>query len=82
MIKLRTIERNVVEVLGGETLTLEQLAPKAGYEVNGHFRGAVSSLCKREILGNRRPGYFVQPQYLQFVSELSAWLGPKVVCCS
>ncbi len=72
MIELRTIEKNIIEALGTDTLTLEQLAPKAGYEVNGHFKGAVSSLSKRGILGNKRPGYFVQPQYLQLVSELSA----------
>ena len=72
MIELRTIERNIIEALGTDTLTLEQLAPKAGYEVNGHFKKAVSSLSKRGILGNKRPGYFVQPQYPQFVSESSA----------
>ena len=71
MIELRTIERNIIEALGTDTLTLEQLAPKAGYEVNGHFKKAVSSLSKRGILSNKRPGYFVQPQYQRIVSELS-----------
>ena len=70
MIELRTIERNIIEALGTDTLTLEQLAPKAGYEVNGHFKKAVSLLSKREILGNKRPGYFVQPQYLHLVGAL------------
>lgn len=71
MIRLSTIERNIVEALGTDTLIFEQLAAKTGYEVSGHFRRTVSSLSKRWILGNKRPGYFVQPQYLQFVSELS-----------
>ena len=71
MIKLRTVERNIVEALGTEILTLDQLAPKAGYEVNGHFKKAISSLRKRGILGNKRPGYFVQPQYQNIFEELS-----------
>ena len=70
MIELRTIEKNIIEALGTNTLTLEQLAPKAGYEANGHFKKAVSSLSKRGILGNRRPGYFVQPQYRRVLSKL------------
>ena len=70
MIELRTIERNIIEALGTDTLTLEQLAPKAGYEVNGHFKKAVSLLSKRGILGNKRPGYFVQPPHERIVSEL------------
>ena len=72
MVELRTIEQNIIEALGTDTLTLEQIAPRAGYEVNGHFKKAVSSLSKRGILGNRRPGYFVQPQYQRLVHELSA----------
>ena len=70
-IELRTIERNIIEALGTHTLTLEQLAPKAGYEVNGHFKKAISLLSKRGILGNKRPGYFVQPQYQGIIHELS-----------
>jgi hypothetical protein len=71
MIELRTIEKNIIEALGSGTLTLEQIAPKAGYEVNGHFRKAISSLSKQGILGNKKPGYFVKPQYRQIVEELS-----------
>ena len=67
MIQLRTIERNILEALGGDTMTLEQLAPKAGYEVNGHFKKAISSLRKRGILGNKKPGYFVTRQYQHIV---------------
>jgi hypothetical protein len=70
MDELRTIEKNIIEALGKDTLTLEQLAAKAGYEVGGHFKRAISSLSKRGILGNKRPGYFVQPQYLGIIKKL------------
>ena len=69
MVELRVIERNIIEALGTDTLTLEQLAPKAGYEVNGHFKKAVSSLSKHGILGNKRPGYFVQPEYQRILAS-------------
>jgi hypothetical protein len=72
MIESNETERNIIGALNGETLTLEQPAAKAGYEVSGHFRRTVTSLSKRGILGNKRPGYYVQPQYLQLISELSA----------
>jgi len=72
MKRLSTTESNIIEALGTDTLTFEQLAAKTGYEVSGHFRRTVSSLSKRGILGNKRPGYFVQPQYRHFIRELSA----------
>ena len=59
MIEWNETERNIIEALNGETLTLEQLAAEAGYEVSGHFRRTVTSLSKRGILGNKRPGYYV-----------------------
>ena len=78
MVELRTIERNIIEALGTDTLTLEQLAPKAGYEVNGHFKKAVSILSKQGILGNRSPGYFVQPQYQHILSSLFTWQSQNI----
>jgi hypothetical protein len=66
---LNTIEKNIIEALGTDTLTLEQLAPKAGYEVGGYLKQAVASLSKRGIIGNKRPGYFVQKEYLNIVGE-------------
>jgi len=71
MYDLNTIEKNIIEALGTDTLTLEQLAPKAGYEVGGYLKQAVASLSKRGIIGNKRPGYFVQEQYLQIIEDLS-----------
>jgi hypothetical protein len=55
MIKLNTFESIIIEALGNDILTFEQLAAKTGYEVSGHFRRTVSSLSKRGILGNKRP---------------------------
>lgn len=66
-IKLNQTEWNVIEVLGDETLRLKELAPRSGYEVSGHLRRTVSSLTKRGILGNKEPGYFVQPEYQSMV---------------
>jgi len=71
MYDLNTIEKNIIEALGTDTLTLEQLAPKAGYEVGGYLKQAVASLSKRGIIVNKRPGYFVQEQYLEMFEELS-----------
>jgi hypothetical protein len=68
MIKLTETERNIIEALDGKALTLEKLAAKAGYEVSGHFRRSITSLIRREILGNKRPGYFVQPPYQRLVN--------------
>jgi len=62
-IKLNQIELNIIEALGDDTLKLEELAPRAGYEVGGYLRKTLSSLVKRGILGNKKPGYFVQPEY-------------------
>ena len=67
-IELNQTERNIIEALGDTTLRLEELAPKAGYEVSGHLRRTISSLTKRGILGNKKPGYFVQLEY-QWVTE-------------
>ena len=71
MIELRTIERNIIEAFGTDMLTLEQLAPKAGYEVNGHFKQAISSPSERGVPGNKTSGYFVQPQYQRILDESS-----------
>jgi hypothetical protein len=58
MIELNRIEKFIIEALGDETLTVEKLAIKGGY-----FRRTLSSLCKRGILGNKRPGYYLKPEF-------------------
>jgi hypothetical protein len=54
---LNETERNILEALGDATMTGEELAPKAGYECNGHFKATLSTLVKRGLLENLRPGY-------------------------
>jgi len=71
VIELNTTEKNIIQALGNETLTLEHLAAKAGYQVSGHFRRTVSSLSKRGILSNKNPGYFAQPQCQQIIDKPS-----------
>ena len=72
MINLTTAQKNIIEALGDDTLTVEQLAPKAGYELSGHFRKTVASLRKRGILGNNQPGYYVMPEYRYLLQEFGS----------
>lgn len=55
--KLTEAERYILEALGEEKLKGEQLAKKAGYPCNSNFRNTLSSLVKRGLLMNDRPGY-------------------------
>jgi hypothetical protein len=53
-------EIDIVEALGADAITGEELAVRAGYEYDGHFKGILSSMRKRGIIENKRPdGYFV-----------------------
>lgn len=61
--KLNDTEKNIIEALGTDTLTGEKLAKKAGYPYNSNFKSTLSALHRRGILGNKRPGYFVQTDY-------------------
>lgn len=55
--KLTETERNILEALGEGKLTGESLAQKAGYPCNSNFKNSLSSLVKRGLLVNDRPGY-------------------------
>ena len=55
--KLTEAERNILEALGEGKLKGEQLAKKAGYPCNSNFKNTLSSLVKRGLLMNDRPGY-------------------------
>lgn len=55
--RLTEAERHILEALGGGKLTGEELAPKAGYPFNSNFKNTLSSLVKRGLLVNDRPGY-------------------------
>jgi len=71
MIELNETEKIIIEALGDTNPTVEELAVKSGYEVSGYFRCILSSLCKRGILGNKRPGYYLKPEYHYLLQELS-----------
>ena len=55
--KLTEAERNILEALGEGKLNGEQVAKKAGYPCNSNFKNTLSSLVKRGLLVNDRPGY-------------------------
>jgi len=69
MIELNETEKIIVEALGNETLTVEELAIKSGYEVSGYFRNILTSLYKRSILANKRPGYYLKPEFHYFLQD-------------
>jgi len=60
---LNEIEQGIIEALGDETLTGEKLARETGRPYNFKFRSSLSGLRKRGILGNKKPGYFLEPEY-------------------
>ena len=63
MIEVNETEKIIIEALGDTTLTVEELAVKSGYDVSGYFRNILTSLRKRGILGNKRPGYYLKPEF-------------------
>ena len=67
--QLNDTERYIVEALGTKTLIGEELAKKAGYPYNSNFKSTLSSLRKRDILGNKSPGYFIEPKYHFLISK-------------
>ncbi len=60
---LNEVEQDMIEALGDETLTGEKLAKEAGRPYNFKFRSSLSGLRRRGILGNKKPGYFLEPEY-------------------
>jgi hypothetical protein len=69
---LNEMEQNILEALGSDTLTGQQLAERAGYPSDsGTFRQVLASMVRRGVLGNMRPGYYVmesdeeQPQTIR-----------------
>ena len=55
---LNETEKNILEALGDKTMIGEEIAPLAGYKCDGHFKGTLARLVKRNIMGNKRPGYY------------------------
>ncbi|MDD5326599.1 MAG: hypothetical protein PHY02_02150 [Phycisphaerae bacterium] len=66
---LTDTESNIVEALNKNEMTGEKLAAKAGYPYNSNFKSTLSSLRKRGILGNKAPGYFLEPKYHFLISK-------------
>lgn len=62
-VQLTDSESNIIEALGTDTLVGEKIAKKAGYPYNSNFKSTLSGLRKRRIIGNKAPGYFVEPEY-------------------
>jgi len=60
---LNELEQDIIKALKDETLTGEKLARQAGRPYNFKFRSSLSGLRKRDILGNRKPGYFLESEY-------------------
>jgi predicted transcriptional regulator of viral defense system len=69
MAELNRTEKTIIKALGNEILTVEELAVKAHYEVSGYFRRTVSSLRKRGILANKRPGYYLKPEFHYLIQD-------------
>jgi len=61
--KLNDLEGKIVDALSKDTLIGEEIAERLGQDdCDGHLKGTVSSMVKRGVLGNRRPGYYVRRQ--------------------
>lgn len=59
---LNEMERCIIEALGAETLTGEQLAQRSGYPHDSRFRHVLASLRRRGVLLNLCPGYRLADQ--------------------
>lgn len=55
--RLTDREQDILDALGDEKMTGEELAKASGYEYDGHFKSLLSSLVKRGLLLNDHPGY-------------------------
>jgi hypothetical protein len=56
-------EQRIIEILRDKTLTGQKLAKAAGRPYDFKFKSSLSGLRKRGILGNKSPGYFLEPEY-------------------
>ena len=57
---LTDYESNIIEALGNQTLGGKEIAQKLKQDYSGYFRGNLSHLRKRGILGNNKDGYFIK----------------------
>jgi len=66
---LNDVEQDIIQALGDRTLTGEKLAKDAGHPYDFKFKSHLSGLRKRGILGNNKPGYFLEPEYEFLLKE-------------
>jgi uncharacterized membrane protein len=50
-------EADILEAIAGGRMTGEEVAKRTGYMFNSNFKSTLSSLVKRGLLKNERPGY-------------------------
>lgn len=55
---LNDLEKDILQALGMDTLTGEEIAKRAKRNYDSTFKGALAGLRRRRILGNRNPGYY------------------------
>ena len=68
-LQLTDTEKNVIEAINTKTLMGQEIADKAGYPFNSNFKNTLSSLRKRNILGNKMPGYYLLPEHHHLLDE-------------
>ena len=68
---LNELEQDIIEALGDKMLTGEKLAKEAGCPYNFKFRSSLSGLRKRGILGNKKPGYFLESEHKFLLKKLN-----------
>ena len=56
---LNELEREIVEALGKDTLTGEQIAKRVNRAYDSTIKTTLAGMKRRKILGNRCPGYYV-----------------------
>jgi len=62
---LNEMEENILEAIGDETLTGQQIAERAGYPFDGDLRVCLAAMRRRGLLAGKKgqPGYSVVPTY-------------------
>jgi len=66
---LNDTEETLIQALGKETLTGEDMARKTGYPYNSNIKSTLSSLRKRKILDNNSPGYSLKQEYYHILES-------------
>jgi len=62
-VTLGNVEQGIIKALAEKTLTGGELARATGQPYSFQFKSSLAELRKRGILGNKSPGYFLEPEY-------------------